>query len=114
MEPDQIVGKFKDVAGQAEAAVGRATGDHETEVSGRARQAAGVAQNVFGQAQDAFGDAAKSAERAVHNARESVESGAAVLKDEINARPLIAILIAALVGYVVASLMHSSSPSSRR
>jgi hypothetical protein len=47
----------------------------------------------------------------LHGARETVESGAAALKTEINTRPLIALLIAALVGYVIATLIH---PTSRR
>ena len=117
MDTDQIAGKFKDVAGQAEAAVGDAFDDRGAQVGGRVRQAEGVTQNLYGQAQDvlgdALGDASKSAEKVLNSAREAVESGADTLKKEVNARPLIALLIAALVGYVVASLMHTSSGSRR-
>jgi uncharacterized protein YjbJ (UPF0337 family) len=113
MDTDQIAGKFKDVTGKAEAAIGDLTGDRETQVSGREREAAGKVQDLYGQARDMLGDAvddaAASAEKVLHSAREAVGSGTASLTKEINARPLIALLIAALVGYVVASLIHSSN-----
>ncbi|WP_158811397.1 CsbD family protein [Beijerinckia sp. L45] len=117
MDSDQIAGKFKDVTGRAEAAIGEATGDRDTQASGRARQAEGKVQDLYGQAQevigDALGDTTKSAEKVLHSAREAVETGAATLTKEVNARPLIALLIAALVGYVVAALMHGSSNGRR-
>ena len=76
-------------------------GDHETELSGRVREATGTAQNMYGQAKDALGDkfgdsfsdASDSAERAMH-----------ALEKEVKERPLIALLIAALVGYILAQL----------
>ncbi len=115
MDTDQVAGRFKDVTGQAEADLGEALGDTRTQAKGRAREAEGVAQNLYGQAREtigeALGDATKSAEKVLHGARETVESGAAALKTEINTRPLIALVIAALVGYVIATLIH---PTSRR
>ncbi len=115
MDTDQVAGRFKDVTGQAEAALGEAMGDTDTQAKGRAREAAGVAQNLYGQARETIGealeDATKSAEKVLRDARDTVESGAAVLKTEVSARPLIALLIAALVGYVIATLMH---PAPRR
>ncbi len=97
MDPDRITGKAKETVGKAEAGIGDVTGDKETEASGYVRQAAGTAQNVYGQAKDTFGDtfadATESAEKALHS-----------LEAEVKARPLIALLIAALVGYVLAQL----------
>lgn len=117
MDTDQIAGKFKDVTGKAEAAVGDAVGDRDTQVSGREREAVGKVQDLYGQAQEAIGDtlgdATKSAEKALHSAREAIETGSASLVKEVNARPLIALLVAALVGYVVAALMHGSAPNRR-
>ncbi len=113
METDQIAGKFKDVTGKAEAAVGKAAGSPDAELSGRERQVEGKAQDLYGKAQDVlgdvFGDTAKSADKAMKSARDVFESGSQTLAKEVNARPLIALIVAALVGYVVASVMHGSS-----
>lgn len=117
MDTDQIAGKFKTVTGKAEAAVGDATGDRDTQASGMAREASGKVQDLYGQAQevigDALGDASKSAEKVLHSAREAVEAGSATLTKEVNTRPLIALAIAALIGYVVAALLHGTSTSRR-
>lgn len=97
MDTDQIAGKAKETFGKAEAGLGDMAGDTSTEATGRVRQAAGAAQDIYGQAKDTFGDtfsdASESAERALHS-----------LEKEVKARPLIALLIAALVGYVLAQL----------
>jgi len=97
MDTDRITGKAKETFGKAEAAIGDVAGDSETQASGRVREAAGTAQNIYGQAKDTFGDtfadATESAEHALHS-----------LEREVKARPLIALLIAALVGYVLAQL----------
>jgi uncharacterized protein YjbJ (UPF0337 family) len=97
VDSDRIKGTAKETFGKAEAAVGDAIGDHETEARGRARQAAGAAQDVYGQAKDtlseSLADVSESAGRALHS-----------LETEVKARPLIALLIAALVGYVLAQL----------
>ena len=50
MDTDRITGTAKETVGKAEAAVGNVTGDHETEASGRVRQATGAAQDIYGQA----------------------------------------------------------------
>ena len=97
MDSDRIAGKAKETVGKVEAAAGDALGDHETELQGRARQAAGAAQDLYGQAKDSLGDSlsdvSDSAGKVLHS-----------LEIEVKARPLIALLIAALVGYVVAQL----------
>ena len=97
MDSDRIKGTAKETFGKAEASVGDAVGDHSTEATGRVRQAAGAAQDIYGQAKDtlegSFADVSESAGKALHS-----------LEEEVKARPLIALLIAALVGYVLAQL----------
>ena len=97
MDTDRIAGKAKETVGKVESTLGDFTGDTETQASGRVREAAGTAQNVYGQAKDTLGDtfsdATESAEKALHS-----------LESEVRERPLIALLIAALIGYVVAQL----------
>ncbi len=97
MDTDRIKGTAKETFGKAEASVGDAIGDDSTEATGRVRQAAGAAQDVYGQAKDTLGDSfanvSDSAGKALHS-----------LEQEVKARPLIALLIAALIGYVLAQL----------
>ena len=97
MDTDRIGGAAKETIGKAEAGIGDAIGDRSTEASGYARQAGGTAQNVYGQAKDAFGDQFSDATDSAQKALNSLEA-------EVKARPLIALLIAALVGYVLAQL----------
>ncbi len=97
MDTDRIKGTAKETFGKAEASVGDAIGDDGTEATGRVRQAAGAAQDVYGQAKDTLEDSlanvSDSAGKALHS-----------LSQEVKARPLIALLIAALIGYVLAQL----------
>ena len=112
MDPDRLTGKAKETIGKGEAAVGDALGDSDTQASGRVRQAAGAAQNLYGQAKDtikdnlgdSFSDVADSTERVVNSARDAAGPVREAIEREVTARPLIALLIAALVGYVLAQL----------
>ena len=97
MDTDRVSGKVKEMAGKAESTVGGVTGDSETEASGYVRQAAGTAQNVYGQAKDTLGDT-------FSDTRDSAEKALHSLEAEVKARPLIALLIAGLIGYVLAQL----------
>jgi uncharacterized protein YjbJ (UPF0337 family) len=54
MDDDRIKGKAKDVTGTLKEAAGKATGDKDTERSGRADQAEGKLQEGFGKAKDAL------------------------------------------------------------
>ena len=96
MDNDRVTGKAKETFGQAEAAVGDAIGDENTEAAGRVRQATGAAQNLYGQAKDAIGD--------LGDLGDTAEQALNSLEREVRARPLIALLIAALVGFVLAQL----------
>lgn len=101
MDSDRIAGKTKETIGKAEAALGETVGDEHTEASGRIRQATGAAQDLYGQAKDAardkfgdtFEDLGDTAEQALHS-----------LEREVRERPLVALLIAALIGFVLAQL----------
>ena len=101
MDTDRIGGAAKETLGKAQAGIGEALGDNETELKGHAKEASGTAQNLYGQAKDKYGDslgdtfadATGSAERALHS-----------LEKEVKERPLIALLVAALVGYILAQL----------
>lgn len=119
MDTDRIGGAAKETLGKAQAAAGDVLGDNETELKGRAREASGAAQNAYGQAKDALGDAADTAQGMYGQAKDklgdtfgdtfsdasgSAERALHSLEKEVKDRPLIALLIAALVGYILAQL----------
>ena len=93
MEADRFAGQAKKTIGKAEAAIGDIAGDPETHASGLVGEAAGAAQDAYGQAIDALVDAAGSADKVIHS-----------LTEQVKVQPLIALLTAALIGYVFAQL----------
>jgi uncharacterized protein YjbJ (UPF0337 family) len=54
MDEDRIKGKAKDVIGTGKEAVGKATGNRQTERSGKADQVEGKVQKGVGEAKDAL------------------------------------------------------------
>lgn len=124
MDTDRITGEAKKMAGQAEGAIGDLTGDAKTQGQGRAREAGGTAENLYGQAKDAARQAADQVsdvagdlyERGERYAREGMRrypqagryarEGTRAVTREIEESPMMAILIAGVVGYAMAWLIH--------
>lgn len=52
MNRDQIKGTAKDIAGKAQAEVGKAVGSHEQHAKGVARQVEGKTQKAYGDAKE--------------------------------------------------------------
>ena len=108
MDSDRITGAAKETFGKAEGAVGDAMGDPNIQGKGAYNEAAGAAQNLYGQAKDAVSDAAVSMKDTFgdnfSDVGASAEKALHSLEREVKNRPLIALLIAALVGYVIAQL----------
>ncbi|WFU63367.1 CsbD family protein [Bradyrhizobium brasilense] len=109
MDKDRIFGTAKEFAGKAEGAVGDATGDAQTQASGRAREAAGSAQDLYGQAKDAARDAADTAvnyaKDAYEHRGETVRSGQKAMAHAVQENPLGSLLIAGGIGFALALLM---------
>ncbi|WP_050426383.1 CsbD family protein [Bradyrhizobium tropiciagri] len=109
MDKDRIFGTAKEFAGKAEGAVGDATGDAETQASGRAREAAGTVQDLYGQAKDAARDAADSAvnyaKDAYEHRGETIRGGQKAMARSVQDNPLGALLIAGGIGFALALLM---------
>ncbi|HSL79164.1 MAG TPA: CsbD family protein [Pseudolabrys sp.] len=57
MDKDRIRGAGKQVSGNVKQAIGKVTGDKQTEVEGAAEKTAGKVQSEFGKAKDAVRDA---------------------------------------------------------
>ncbi|MGY4476089.1 CsbD family protein [Bradyrhizobium sp. USDA 3364] len=109
MDKDRIFGTAKEFAGKAEGAVGDATGDAQTQASGRVREAAGSMQDLYGQAKDAARDAADSAvnyaKDAYEHRGETVRSGQKAMAHAVQENPLGSLLIAGGIGFALALLM---------
>ncbi|MGY3585446.1 uncharacterized protein YjbJ (UPF0337 family) [Bradyrhizobium sp. USDA 4341] len=109
MDKDRIFGTAKEFAGKAEGAVGDATGDAQTQASGRAREAAGAVQDLYGQAKDVARDAADTAvnyaKDAYENRGETVRSGQRAMAQTVQDNPLGSLLIAGGIGFALALLM---------
>lgn len=109
MDKDRIFGTAKEFAGKAEGVIGDATGDAQTQASGRAREAAGTVQDLYGQVKDAARDAADTAvnyaKDAYEHRGETVRSGQKAVAQTVQDNPLGALLIAGGIGFALALLM---------
>ena len=112
MDKDRIAGSAKDFAGKVEGAVGDATGDAQTQASGRLREATGTVQNLYGQAKDAardLGDAATSyAKDAYANSGDTLRDGSEAVARRVQDNPLSSLLVAGGIGFALALLMTRS------
>jgi uncharacterized protein YjbJ (UPF0337 family) len=86
MDENRVEGTVREFAGKAESAAGDVLGDTKTSAEGRARQAAGQAQQAYGQAADQL--------------RGLTEE----LTDRIHETPLLAVLGAVGLGYLIGRL----------
>src|SRR5215469_18468388 len=60
MNEDSVIGNAKNVGGQVEEGLGRATGDVKSQLQGKAKQMEGAVQDVYGQAKEAAANAAEA------------------------------------------------------
>jgi uncharacterized protein YjbJ (UPF0337 family) len=109
MDKDRIAGSAKDFAGKVEGAVGDATGDAQTQASGRLREATGTVQNLYGQAKDAARDisdaAAGYAKDAYANSGDTFRDGSEAVARKVQDNPLGSLLVAGGIGFALALLM---------
>lgn len=92
MDEDRIKGSAGDIGGKVKDAAGGLLGDNKMQAEGKADQVSGQLQNAYGSAKDTLREGADSI-------GEQVDS---LLKE----RPMVALLGAVGVGYVLARLMH--------
>lgn len=114
MDEKRVEGAANSVAGKAEAAYGRLTGDAATQAKGHAREATGTVQRIYGQAKDAadnLGDAASGlASQAMDTAGQYYRQGNRALASTIRHQPLGALLAAGAVGFALATLLNRPAP----
>lgn len=92
MDEDRIKGSASDIGGKVKDAAGDLLGDNKMQAEGKADQVSGQLQNAYGSAKDTLREGADTI-------GEQVDS---LLKE----RPMVALLGAVGVGYVLARLMH--------
>ena len=92
MDEDRIEGAATNIGGKVKDAVGGLTGDTKTQAEGKMDQATGQLQNTVGSAKDAV--------------REGASTMGAELDSFMSEKPMMALLIAAGVGYLLARITH--------
>jgi uncharacterized protein YjbJ (UPF0337 family) len=94
MNEDCVIGNAKNVGGQVEEGLGRATGDVKSQLQGKAKQVEGAAQDVYGQVKESASDA-------VEAIRESASGAEDFLRTTIEERPYTAAAVALGIGYLI-------------
>jgi uncharacterized protein YjbJ (UPF0337 family) len=89
MDQDQLAGGARELGGKVKDAVGGFTGDAKTQVEGKFDQAAGRVQRKYGAAVDAASD------------------GIETLSDQVRQQPMVALLVAAAIGWVIGRVGRS-------
>ena len=92
MDEDRIKGSATDIGGKVKDAAGGLLGDNKMQAEGKADQVSGQVQNAYGSAKDALSEGAETLGTQVDS----------LLKE----RPMMALLGAVGIGYVLARLMH--------
>ena len=107
---DKLKGTAQEAAGQVQSAAGEAFGDRGTQAKGKARQYGGQAQDAYGEAKSRASDAADyvsdSAGDLYEHGGDYAQRGARAVTSSAKEYPIVAILIAAGLGFVVAMLMQ--------
>lgn len=94
MNEDRFVGTAKNLGGQVEEGLGRATGDIKSQVQGKARQVEGALQDLYGQAKETASDAAEVV-------REKASEADDFLRTTIEQRPYTAAAVALGIGFLI-------------
>ena len=92
MDEDRVKGSATDIGGKVKDAAGGLLGDNKMQAEGKVDQASGQLQNAYGSAKDALSEGADTLGTQVDS----------LLKE----RPMMALLGAVGIGYVLARLMH--------
>lgn len=106
MDQNRFEGAARKVGGKIEGAVGDLTGDTKTQAEGAADRLTGSAQRGYGQAKDAVRDAAArvSDQASDYGSQvlDQIEEAGDYLAEQVDQRPVTAILVAAAVGFLIA------------
>jgi len=113
MDENNFKGAARNLGGKIEGTVGNLTGDMKMQAEGAYDKAAGSAQNTYGKAAEAVKDgvdAVRSKARQVKGdlrdngsqALDQIEEAGDYLAEQVDNRPVTALLIAAGIGFLIA------------
>ncbi len=91
MDEDRFKGAATGIGGKIKDAVGSALGDSKMQAEGRADQVSGRVQNAYGSAKDGMSDGAATLANQV--------------EDFVHEQPVVALLSAATIGFLLARLL---------
>ena len=102
MDENRVEGAARNIGGKIEDAAGNLTGDNKLKADGMADKVAGSAQRTYGQAADTVRDAANNAGDYGSQLLDQIEEAGDMIAEQIDQRPITALLIAAGVGFLLA------------
>jgi uncharacterized protein YjbJ (UPF0337 family) len=112
VDENQVEGGIRQTAGKVKGAVGNLTGDTKSQAEGWVDDTAGKAQRAYGSAKDTVRDAANQVSGGsgdyASSLLDQVEEYGDYLAEQVDQRPITAVLIAAGVGFLFALMMKPS------
>ena len=106
MDENRFEGTARNVGGAIKGAVGDLTGDQKLQAEGAADKLAGKAQRTYGQAADAVRDTVRDVRDSAGDygsqVLDQIEEYGDALAEQVDARPITAVLIAAGIGFLLA------------
>jgi uncharacterized protein YjbJ (UPF0337 family) len=118
MSGDRLEGLGRQASGKIESTIGDLTGDTKSQAQGRLDDVAGQAQRVYGRAKDSVRNAADQVSQGggdyASSLLDQVEEYGDYVAEQVDQRPVTAVLIAAGVGFLVALITKPSKVAYRR
>jgi uncharacterized protein YjbJ (UPF0337 family) len=112
MDEDRLKGAARQAGGKVEGTLGDLTGDTKSQAEGRMDDLAGSAQRTYGRAKDTVRDAANGLSQGsgdyASSLLDQVEEYGDYLAEQVDTRPITAVLIAAGVGLLFALITKPS------
>ncbi len=110
MDENKVEGTVRNLGGKVEGAFGSMTGDTKMQADGAADKVAGTAQKTYGQAKDAVKDGVDAvrakaqdfADNGGSQVLDQIEEAGDYLAEQVDNRPVTALLIAAGIGFLIA------------
>ena len=104
MDENRFEGAARKVGGKVEGALGDLTGDSKLQADGAVDKLSGTAQNAYGKAADTVRNVADKVGAGDFGSQmlDQIEEAGDMLAEQVDARPITAILVAAGVGFLIA------------
>ena len=104
MDENRFEGAARKVGGKVEGAIGDLTGDSKMQADGAMDKLSGSAQNTYGSAKDAVRDMADKVGAGDFGSGmlDQIEEAGDMLAEQVDARPITSLLVAAGVGFLIA------------